>query len=175
MNCPHCGIPLVGGITRCPKCKYDTKAPDGGPEFQKKLLEERENEEKKQKEQEQAAEKYRQALAKKSSFLSTTGYGFDGYHITQYLGIKSGEVVLGTGVFSEFSAGVSDFFGVASNTMSTKLTTAKNAALSKLIDACMHVGANAVIGVDIDIMTVGTNMIVACANGTAVYIERVGE
>lgn len=106
-------------------------------------------------------------------FKSTTGFDFNGYDIVKYIGIKSGEVVLGTGMFSEFSAGMSDLLGTKSQTMANKLTEAKNAALTKLIDNCVEVGANAVIGVDIDIMTIGANMIVACANGTAVVIERI--
>lgn len=112
-------------------------------------------------------------IKSKKVFMSTTGYNFDGYAITKYVGIKSGEVVLGTGIFSEFSAGISDLFGTKSLTMANKLTEAKNAALSKLIDNCILVNANAVIGVDIDIMTIGTNMIVACANGTAVIIKQI--
>lgn len=110
---------------------------------------------------------------RRKRFKATTGFDFYGYDIVKYIGIKSGEVVLGTGMFSEFSSGISDLFGMKSQTMANKITEAKNCALNKLIDNCIEVGANAAIGVDIDIMTIGMNMIVTCANGTAVIIERI--
>ena len=39
MNCPHCGVPLMGGMKVCPKCKYDTRTSDGGPQFAARLKE----------------------------------------------------------------------------------------------------------------------------------------
>ena len=57
--------------------------------------------------------------------------------------------------------------------MASKLTAAKNAALEKLKESCLLANANAVIGVDIDISIMGQNMILACANGTAVRIEKI--
>lgn len=106
-------------------------------------------------------------------FLETTGFSFEGYKIIEYRGIRSGEIVLGTGFLSEFSAGINDLFGTASNSMASKLTAAKNAALEKLKESCLLANANAVIGVDIDISIMGQNMILACANGTAVRIEKI--
>lgn len=105
-------------------------------------------------------------------FKTTTGFDFDGYSIAHYLGVVSGEVVMGTGIFSEFSAGISDLFGTKSVIMAQKITEAKNAALQKLIDNCLTLGANAAIGIDIDVMTLNSNMIAVCANGTAVIIQK---
>ncbi len=119
------------------------------------------------------AEKARKAWVTNShSFMETTGYSFDGYKIKEYLGVRSGEVVLGTGFLSEFSAGFSDLFGAKSEAMADKLTQAKDAALARLKESCLKVNANAVIGVDLDISIMGQNMILACANGTAVRIEK---
>lgn len=56
--------------------------------------------------------------------------------------------------------------------MTNKLTEAKERALKKLYLNCYDAGANAVIGVDFEMMTIGTNMIVTCANGTAVKVEK---
>lgn len=187
MNCKNCGIMLLGNMKRCPKCGFDNEKGQIDQEYLDRVTKARAEEDAKikareQKEAEEAAVKERllqeqaelryrvQGLRKE--FLSTTGYSFEGYNITEYLGIKSGEIVIGTGVFSEFSASISDMFGIASNTLAGKLTQAKNAALNVLIDNCIMSDANAVIGVDIDIMTIGQNMIVACANGTAVKIEK---
>ena len=108
----------------------------------------------------------------RAEFLCTTGYNFDGYKITNYIGIKSGESVLGTGLLSDLSAGLTDFFGVESSVVGRKLGQAKEKALASLIDNCIIAGANAAIGIDLDIMTYGPNMMVACANGTAVKIEK---
>ena len=105
-------------------------------------------------------------------FKETTGYSFEGYRIVEYLGIKSGEVVLGTGFLSEFSASIGDLFGARSETMANKFTEAKEAALKRLKKNCLSVNANAVIGVDLDISVMASNMIMACANGTAVRIKK---
>lgn len=108
----------------------------------------------------------------KQSFLETSGFNFEGYKIVKYLDVMSGQVVLGTGFLSEFSAGVGDVFGASSTLMARKMEKAKSMALDELVVNCMACGANAVIGVDLDFMTIGSNMIVACANGTAVIIEK---
>ena len=109
----------------------------------------------------------------RAEFLCTTGFNFDGYKITNYIGIKSGESVLGTGLLSDLSATLTDFFGVESSVVGMKLGQAKEKALASLIDRCIIAGANAAIGIDLDIMTYGPNMMVACANGTAVTIEKI--
>ena len=165
MNCPNCRTPLLGGLTVCPKCKYDTTKKNGG-----KIYLDIQN--KKQQEREEIEAAYAEYHDNYGKFMQTTGIGFDGYFITKYLGIKSGEVVLGTGFLSEFSASISDYWGVQSTAMANKLTKAKEAAMTKLIGNCVKVGANAVIGVNITLSTLGDNMIIACANGTAVRIEE---
>lgn len=135
---------------------------------------ERKEEERLLEEQRQRVQKLKEEVAiKRRTFMTTTGYNFEGYRITEYLGIRSGEIVLGTGLFSEMLASVTDIFGEQSNVMTSKLTTAKQYALNRLIENCVAVGANAVIGVDLDMMTLAQNQMVVCANGTAVKIEKV--
>lgn len=114
----------------------------------------------------------RQRLKLKEEILLTTGYSFEGYLISEYCGIKNGSVVLGTGLFSELSASFSDFFGEKNRTMSQKIERAKKAAINILIDNSILEGANGIIGIDYDIMTIGANMIVVSANGTAVKIYK---
>ena len=104
--------------------------------------------------------------------LLTSGYNFEGYKIISYNGIISGEVVLGTGFLSEFSASISDFLGSMSDNFGTKMKQAKNIATSKMIDASIAKGSNAIIGVDFDYVTLGNNMIAVSANGTSVTIEK---
>ena len=122
-----------------------------------------------QKNQERAKEQWNDNCA---AFLETTGFTFEGYKIIEYKGIMSGEIVLGTGFLSELSASINDFLGTVSTSMTEKLTQAKQIALHKLKENCLSVCANAAIGIDFDVTTIGTNMIVVCANGTAVRIEK---
>lgn len=107
------------------------------------------------------------------SQMLTTGYDFCGYTITKYLGIVSGEVVLGTGFLSEFSASFSDLFGGQSDAFANKLESAKNAAMKRLIRHSAEKGGNAVIGLDFDYITFSSNIIGVVANGTSVVIEKV--
>lgn len=122
----------------------------------------------------------RQKIAKekqerKSNFQCTTGYNFEGYKIIEYKDIISSEVVLGTGFFSEVSAQIDDFFGTTSSPYEKKISDAKNVAKDKLVFEAVEIGANAVIGIDFDIMTIGNNMIVVSVNGTAVVIEKLSD
>lgn len=126
---------------------------------------------------EQKAEKERQNLAKlqrenekKKILLSTTPM-LIGYDITAYLGIASGEVVLGTGFLSELSAGINDLFGSTSESFKNKLDTAKNAAIDMLLEKALNQNANAVIGIDFDYITFSNNMIGVVANGTLVNVS----
>lgn len=106
------------------------------------------------------------------NYMLTTGYDFCGYKIRKYIGVISGQVVLGTGFLSEFTASFADFFGVESDKFANKLEAAKNAALEKLIMKSDKDGGNAIIGVDFDYITFHGNMIGVVANGTSVVIEE---
>lgn len=103
--------------------------------------------------------------------MLTTGFSFDGYYISKYLGIISGQVVLGTGFLSEVSASFSDFLGEEANVFSEKLEIAKNAAISRIIRKSVEKGGNAIIGIDFDYIVFQNNMIGVVANGTSVMIE----
>ncbi len=105
--------------------------------------------------------------------MLTTGYDFYGYKITKYVGVISGQVVLGTGFLSELSASYADFWGDESNRFADKLEKAKSAAIDKLIIKSCENGGNAIIGVDFDYMTFKNNLIGVVANGTSVVIEEI--
>lgn len=106
------------------------------------------------------------------NYMLTTGYDFIGYKIKKYIGIVSGQIVLGTGFLSEFTASFSDFFGVQSEKFATKLEQAKQAALEKMVVKSDVKGGNAIIGVDFDYITFHGNMIGVIANGTSVVVEE---
>lgn len=103
----------------------------------------------------------------------TSGYNFEGYKITKYINIVSGQTVIGTGLISELKSNISDTFGSESNALSNKIETAKESALNKLIIKSLSLGGNAVIGVDFDYVTFQNNMIGVSANGTSVIIEEI--
>lgn len=107
------------------------------------------------------------------NLLLTTGNLFEGWRITDYLGIITGETALGTGMFSSWEASFADMAGTTSTAFSDKLTRAKNLALEGLKKQCARRGGNAIIGVGFDYITFTGNMIGVVANGTAVKVERV--
>lgn len=105
------------------------------------------------------------------SMLTTTGYNFEGYKITKYIGVISAETVLGTSALSDFTSSVADFFGGKSISYTTALTKAKTDALQKLIKRANSVGANALIGIAYNISVIGNNMLIASCDATAVVAE----
>ena len=109
---------------------------------------------------------------KLSQHLLTSGFNFEGFKIVKYINILSGETVIGTGFINELKASVSDSFGTESNAFSSKLESAKQSALNKLIAKSISLGGNALIGVDFDYITFFNNMIGVSANGTSVFIEK---
>lgn len=121
----------------------------------------------------QAKEMMNQArLLQLSQVKVTTGYNFENYKIIDYKDIVSGEIVLGTGIISEIGAQLGDILGTTASGYEGKLAKGKSAALQIIKNRAVNLGANAIIGVDFDIMTIGNNMIVVSANGTAVKIEE---
>lgn len=92
--------------------------------------------------------------------------------IVEYIDVISAEVVLGTGLFSEIAAEFADFFGERSRGFQKKLRTAKDAAMGELRRHAAELGADAVVGVDIDYAVFALNLLMVTANGTAVRFER---
>ena len=109
---------------------------------------------------------------RKQEFKITTGYNFEKFDIVDYKDIISAEVVLGTGIFSELNAQISDLFGTNASEFEGKIAIAKAKAMENLKHKAVNMGTNAIIGVDFDLMTLSNNMIVVSVNGTAVKIEK---
>ena len=112
-------------------------------------------------------------IKKNKKHMVTTGYNFEGYFIKKYITVVQSEVVLGTGFLSEFSASVSDVFGMASATMEGKLSEAKYRAQRQLIKRSIKTGGNALIGISISITTLRNNMLVISAMGTSVMADKI--
>ncbi|MBQ3029773.1 MAG: heavy metal-binding domain-containing protein [Agathobacter sp.] len=113
--------------------------------------------------------------SKCNSMKITTGYNFEGYKIVDYIDVVSDEIAMGTGFLSEVSISLNDVLGTSSETYRGKIGTSKATVLSGLKEKASYMGANAIIGIDFDVMTVGKNMIVVSGNGTAVAIEKIVE
>lgn len=102
--------------------------------------------------------------------ILTTTNGVDGKIANQYLGIVTGETIIGANIFKDFFAGIRDIVGGRSGSYERVLREAKDTALAEMKDAAMRLGADAVIGIDLDYETVGANggMLMVTASGTAV-------
>jgi len=102
--------------------------------------------------------------------LITTTPTVEGRPIEAYLGVVSGEAILGANVFKDFFAGIRDIVGGRSAAYEGELRRARSIALEELAAAASELGANAVVGVDIDYETVGGSMLMVTASGTAVRL-----
>ena len=105
--------------------------------------------------------------------LTTTTPNIEGKRITKYYGIVSGETIIGANLFRDLFASVRDIVGGRSSSYEEVLCEAKNTALREMEENAMRLGANAVVGVDLDFETVGGNssMLMVTASGTAVFIQ----
>jgi uncharacterized protein YbjQ (UPF0145 family) len=95
----------------------------------------------------------------------------EGRRITAYLGLVSGDAIVGANMFRDLFARVRDVVGGRAGGYEKALRGAKDAAVGDMTDAAQALGANAIVGVDLDYETVGDSMLMVSANGTAVRIE----
>ncbi|QMU63277.1 MAG: heavy metal-binding domain-containing protein [Flavobacteriaceae bacterium] len=101
--------------------------------------------------------------------VSTTNT-LDGKPIKEYLGLVSGETIIGANFFKDIFAGIRDFVGGRSGSYEKVLKEAKETALREMEDQAYRLGADAIVGIDLDYETVGANgsMLMVTASGTAV-------
>ena len=105
--------------------------------------------------------------------ITTTTNTIEGRQIREYLGLVTGEAIMGANVFRDFMAGITDLIGGRSDAYESKLADARETALREMQDIAQQKGANAVVGIDIDYEVLGANngMLMVTATGTAVKIE----
>lgn len=105
--------------------------------------------------------------------LVTTTNNIEGKKIVKYIGLVSGEAILGANLFKDIFAGIRDIVGGRSAAYEKELRAAKDIALQEMQDSARQLGGNAVIAVDLDYETVGQggSMLMVSASGTAVVIE----
>jgi len=104
--------------------------------------------------------------------VSTTP-SFEGMKIIEYKGIVFGEVVSGVDFIKDFAAGLTNFFGGRSGSYEGELIDARENAIAEMVKRASSMGANAVVGVDIDyeVLGQGNNMLMVTASGTAVVVQ----
>ena len=105
--------------------------------------------------------------------LITTTNSIEGKRITQYYGLFSGETIIGANLIKDFFAGITDIVGGRSGAYEQTLREAKDIALQEMTQEAQRLGANAIIGVDLDYETLGSggSMLMVTACGTAVRVE----
>ncbi|MBQ3635233.1 MAG: heavy metal-binding domain-containing protein [Bacteroidales bacterium] len=103
--------------------------------------------------------------------LSTTPT-IEGHTIREYKGVVTGETIIGTNFVKDFFASIRDVVGGRSNSYESTLREAKDTSLKEMSDRAQALGANAIVGIDIDYETVGANgsMLMVATSGTAVVI-----
>ena len=105
--------------------------------------------------------------------LVTTTPSVEGRRITRYYGVVCGEAILGANIFKDMFAGLRDIVGGRSGSYEKELQRAREIALKELEERAASMGANAVVGVDLDYEVMGreNGMLMVSASGTAVVIE----
>ncbi|CCH53909.1 protein of unknown function DUF74 [Fibrisoma limi BUZ 3] len=105
--------------------------------------------------------------------LITTTSTIEGKRISKYIGLVNGEAIIGANLVKDFFAGIRDVVGGRSGAYEQGLREAKSIAIKEMIDQAQRLGANGIIGVDLDYQTIGGNgtMLMVSCNGTAVVME----
>ena len=105
--------------------------------------------------------------------IVTTTPGVDGYEVEAYLGIVTGEAIMGANMFKDMFAGIRDIVGGRAGAYEEELRRAKDIALQEMQQSARHAGADAILSVDLDYETIGSSgsMLMVSASGTAVKLR----
>lgn len=106
--------------------------------------------------------------------IYTTTNNIEGYEIVEYKGIVFGEVITGVNFMRDLAAGFRDIFGGRSESYEEELKNAREESIQEMIERASVMGANAVVGVDIDYEVLGSSngMLMVTTSGTAVVIRK---
>ena len=114
-------------------------------------------------------------MAEDTPILVTTTPTVEGRRIVAYKGLVGGDAILGANMFRDFFAGIRDILGGRSGAYEKVLRRAKTEAIEDMMAQARELGANAVVGVDLDYETIqiqdGGSMLMVSASGTAVVLE----
>jgi len=106
--------------------------------------------------------------------IVTTTPAVDGHKITEYRGIVTGEAIMGANIFRDLLAGIRDIVGGRSAAWEDEIRKAREMALQEMTEHARSLGADAVVGVDLDYEVVGAkgSMLMVTASGTAVRLAQ---
>ncbi len=107
-----------------------------------------------------------------SDVLVSTTPVVEGRRVAKYLGLVSGEAIMGANIFRDIFAGIRDIVGGRAGAYEKELRKAKKIAIEEMVEEARRLGANAVLGVDLDYETIGQSMLMVSASGTAVILEE---
>lgn len=158
IRCPKCGTENHDTATNCSKCRVNLKY----------VIENWEQLQAESRAQAQQTELDQAHQSQVANLMMTTTPLITGRTISNYLGIVSSGVVLGTGVLSELGAGFADLLGTRANGFQNKMKSARDTALHELQEQTFALGGDAVISLEIDYVAIASNMIMVNAYGTAV-------
>jgi uncharacterized protein YbjQ (UPF0145 family) len=104
--------------------------------------------------------------------ILTTTPQIEGYQIREYKGVVTGETIIGANILKDFMAGIRDIVGGRSAGYEKVLREAKDSSLREMMERAQQMGANAIVGIDIDYETIGGSgsMLMVATSGTAVVI-----
>jgi uncharacterized protein YbjQ (UPF0145 family) len=104
--------------------------------------------------------------------ITTTTHSIEGQPIRQYLGVISAESIIGANIFKDLLAGIRDITGGRSNTYEKVVDEARTIAMAELVQKAQSIGANAIVGINLNFETVGgaSSMLMVTATGTAVRV-----
>lgn len=105
--------------------------------------------------------------------ILTTTPQIEGHTIREYKGVVTGETIIGANFVKDFFAGIRDIVGGRSGSYEKVLRKAKDTSMKEMMDRARELGANAVVGIDIDYETIGetNSMLMVATSGTAVLVD----
>ncbi len=103
--------------------------------------------------------------------IVTTTFNVEGKVIGEYLGIVTGEVIMGTNVFRDIRASITDIIGGRSKAYEEEMVRGRQSAIDEMIANADQLRADAIVGVALDYATVREGMIMIAATGTAIRLE----
>ncbi|GGG11654.1 YbjQ family protein [Paenibacillus abyssi] len=102
--------------------------------------------------------------------IITTTPTIEGRPIVDYVGIVNGEAIMGANIVRDFFASITDVVGGRSGAYESKLKEARDIAINEMKDQAHRMGANAIVGIDIDYEVVREGMLMVAVSGTAVRL-----
>lgn len=103
--------------------------------------------------------------------LFSTTNSIEGKQIQQYFGVVTGEAIMGANVVRDFLASITDVIGGRSGAYEKKLKEARDIAFSEMGQDARQLGANAIIGIDVDYEVIREGMLMVAVSGTAVRLQ----